>query len=434
LSAINSLGNSTPATASVDTLAAPALATLSSAAISASAVTLNWTLPPGLKANQLPTSFAITRSGGAGTVSLTAPANATSFADTGLLQNTAYTYSVSAVNGSGATPVLGAPSTTAATTQFALPSTVTGFTATSIMASQVNLKWSGGTPAASYTITRKVGANGAVTTSPGVITANGSWTDTTTAAATSYTYTVTAVNGANLSNTATATVTTPVNMTAPTIGTLAATATQITVNWTDRSTNENRFAIERSDNGGAFALITTVATGSTTGTGGARSFVNTTTVPTGFGVVPGNVYTYRVTAQAPALPGATTNQSLPSATVAIDYSTALAPTGLTTTRVQRSTGATSATDRVDLSWTPTVAVANRPAVTGYTIEWSTTANFAAIAGTSTVTGATTAAVTNLSVARGAAAAPVPAAYYFRIRANNAVGNGVPSTPIVVNTL
>jgi hypothetical protein len=165
----------------------------------------------------------------------------------------------------------------------------------------------------------------------------------------------------------------------------------------------------------------------------ARSYVNTTTVPTGFGVVPGTLYTYQVRAQTPAT-GVATNQSLPSASVTIDYSTPLAPANLAVVRVQRST-LTATPDRVDLSWTATAAVANRPAVSGYTIEWSTTPAFTTVTGSYAAAAGSTTATNVITVPRGAAATPAPSAYYFRIRANNVVGNGVPSTVLgPVNTL
>jgi hypothetical protein len=72
-------------------------------------------------------------------------------------------------------------------------------------------------------------------------------------------------------------------------------------------------------------------------------------------------------------------------------------------------------------------------VSGYTIEWSTTAAFTTVAG-SLATGST-ALTGRVNVARGFRATPNPAAYFFRVRATNAVGTGTPSVLAgPVNTL
>jgi fibronectin type 3 domain-containing protein len=432
LTAVNAIGQSAPALAAVDTLAALPLTSLAATVVSDTQLTLNWVPTAPLKPNQVATSYTVTRTGGAGPAVTTSVAHpATTFADSGLAQNTLYTYSVAAVNASGATPVTGTASTAQATTQFTLPSAITALAGVANAATQVTLTWQGGTPAQSYTISRTGGA-GPVSFTAAAPT--GTYVDLTTAGGTAYTYTVTAVNGAQSVTSSPVTVTTPAQINAPTINNASVNTTRIQIAFTDNSNNETRFVVQRSVNGGAFVQIATITGGN--GTGNVSTLNNSTTAPVGFTIAAGNTYAYRVIAQRTTGTGAAlvvTAQSLPSGTVTVVYQAAAAPSNLAVARVQRNTAAgTTSTDRVDLNWTAPTVVANQPALSSYTVEWSRTANFATIAG-SLVTGTTL--PVSVNVARGTAAVPNPAAYYFRVRSTNAVGTSTPSTVLgPVNTL
>ena len=344
VSAVNVDGQSAYAEATVTTLGAPALASLTATPDSPTQITLNWQ-PAAVVGNQTISSYQIVRTGGAGpTVNLVALGNATSIVDAGLVQNTAYTYTVRAMNGSGAAPVYGTAATARATTLYALV-TLNTLSAMANSATQVQLAWTGGVPATSYLIERCTfsAANFACTapTSQWVpsITlpapASG-YLDNSVNANSGYSYRVTASNGPNLSNTLLRSVLTPggalvnppINLAAVPSFTLA----RITLTWTDTATNETAFIVERSLDGVNFSQVG-VAAPRTGSTGRTRDFIDSS-------VSPGVTYTYRVMAQN--VTGTVTSNSLPSNTVTVDYFL-LAPTGLAA-RIAR-------TNRITLNWT-----------------------------------------------------------------------------------
>ena len=157
----------------------------------------------------------------------------------------------------------------------------------------------------------------------------------TAVAATAYSYRVKATNtvgstvpnypGLTVESAWTNTVTVPAiaqpPITAPAnlVATIA-TATRVTLTWTDLSNNENNFAIWRSTNGGAFAqigtLTRTLAQGSATG--GTVTFNSN-------GVSVGNTYAYYVTAVKTSIPAGVSN---PSNTVTVPFTVPAAPTSL----------------------------------------------------------------------------------------------------------
>ncbi len=351
LNAVNAVGSSALVSASAYTLGAPALASLSATANSPTQVTLAWT-PAALVRAQTVTGYNIVRSGGAGAASFSAAANATSFIDTGALQNTAYTYTVNAVNANGLTPVAGATSSTSVTTPYAAAGTLTGLAAVSnATATQVTVTWSGGVPATSYLVERctATAANFNCTAASSVwlpaVTVNApatSYADTAVAANTTYAYRVTGTNGTNptLSNTVTATVKTPggVVVIAPTgLGAVVSfTLGRISLTWTDAATNETAFIIERSTDGVNFSQVGTAAprTGST---GLTRTF-NDTAVSLGVS------YFYRVMAQN--VTGTVISNSPPSNVVKIDYFLS-APSGLT--------ASIASATRITLNWVDTTS-------------------------------------------------------------------------------
>ena len=109
---------------------------LTAAATGATSVQLAWT-----DNSSDEVGFAIERAAGAGAFVLvaTAPANATSFADTGLLPTTSYTYRVAAAGAAGLSGYSNAA--TATTGQLVAPAAPSSLTATTIAADAVALSW-----------------------------------------------------------------------------------------------------------------------------------------------------------------------------------------------------------------------------------------------------------------------------------------------------
>ena len=147
--------------------------------------------------------------------------------------------------------------------------------------------------------------------------------------------------------------------------------------------------VERSDNGGSFAPVGTPV--ARIGTGGV-TFVDTS-------VTLGNTYAYRVAATIATQSSAFSN----TATIVVDVPAA--PTGFTATN-----GANQGTGRrVQLNWVD--ASSNE---TGFTIERATNATFTT--GLSSVNvGANLQSYLQSGLTRNTD-------YYFRIRANNALGS------------
>ena len=153
-----------------------------------------------------------------------------------------------------------------------------------------------------------------------------------------YAYEVAAI-GAN--GTGVASTTMPVTVAAPTgVAAVAASATTATVSWFDGSTNETRFLVEQSADGGTtWAVVATPASTTTVASGGSVSVVAS-------GLTGGTTYLFRVTAQLVA--GASTFQS---ASVQTSFTAPVPPAAPVLNPLVASLGS------VALSW---------PAVTGAT--------------------------------------------------------------------
>ncbi|MFM8357131.1 MAG: fibronectin type III domain-containing protein, partial [Verrucomicrobiota bacterium] len=217
------------------------------------------------------------------------------------------------------------------------------------------------------------------------------YTDTTVAANTTYQYRVLAYNTAGNSAAAG-----PVSVTTPDVppaapanlAASAASATSVNLSWTDNSTNEQGFRVERAPNGGSFAQIATTAANAT-------GYTDTTAVP-------GTTYQYRVRAFNAAGNSAyagpvtvTTPQSLPAA-----------PSGLTAT--------SPAKRRVQLAW-----VDNSNNETGFKVERSTNGNSWTLV---TTVGANVTSFSNTCLTSGVL-------YSYRVRATNGAGDSA-NTPTV----
>jgi len=170
-------------------------------------------------------------------------------------------------------------------------------------------------------------------------------------------------------------------------------ATQVQLGWTDNAINETGFVIERSANGGAFAVIDTVGADIVT-------YIDGT-------VVAGNDYTYQVAAANGAGQSGYSNQAIVSVTLPS------APQNLTATNISR-TGFT-------LNWDPFV---NQP--DGFEIQIATDNTFTAIVQSFPDVAADSTSLAISGLTRNTR-------YYIRIRAFNAVGVGPWSQTLQVKT-
>jgi len=258
VSAYTNEANATTSAGAPTTPAAPS--NLTATTVSSSQINLAWTDNASDE-----TGFIVERkTGAAGTFAqiTSLGANVTSFADnSGLAASTQYFYRVAAFNASGNSAYTSeANATTSAST---LPNAPTNLAATAMNSTQIDIAW---TDAASnetgFKIERKTGVVGTyaeITTTAANVT---SYSDNTLTTSTQYFYRVRAFNASgNSAYSGEASATTlsgpsgvPSNLTATAIS-----ATQIDLSWTDGSTNESGFKIERKTGAaGSFAEISSV--------------------------------------------------------------------------------------------------------------------------------------------------------------------------------
>jgi len=246
--------------------------------------------------------------------------------------------------------------------------------------------------------------------------------DTTVVSATTYNYRVLAANlvgdaitpgfstlSADSTPSGIATVITPpVAVVAPTNlqATINGGPLRIVLTWTDSSDNENRFAVWRSVNGGAFTQIGTVTRSAAQriATGGTVTFTNTNAVAA---LVAGNTYNYYVTAVNNTL-----GSSLPSNTATVLFAAPAAPSGLTGTAVRIP--ANNAQDSITLTWTDNANNEN-----SFQIQRATNPTFTRSLTSFTVGANIVPAPSTVTFSQNA---PRPRTYYYRVRATNLVGN------------
>jgi titin len=249
-------------------------------------------------------------------------ANATSYSNTSLSAGVTYSYRIRAydsVNNSGYSNV--ASATTAAP-----PAAPTGLAATAVASSRVNLTWvDNATNETGYKVERS--ADGASFTQIAQLGANVTgYTSTALDATTAYTYRVRAYEGtanySDYSNAASATTLPPPAPPSNLVAT-AVSPSRIELAWTDASTYEQGFRLERSTDGVNFTLLVSPAANATT-------YPNTS-------LIAGQTYTYRIRAYDGA------NNSGYSNVAAATTETLAAPSGLSATPVSSS--------RIDLAWT-----------------------------------------------------------------------------------
>ncbi len=313
-----------------------------------------------------------------------------SFADTGLTPSTAYSYEVAALNGQGLVGPKAGP-VTATTLDVTPPSAPSGLAATAVSSTQIDLGWNAASDPESGIQGYNVYRNG-VRVATALTT---SFSDPGRTPNTSYSYTVTAVNGAGLEGAPSQAlvVTTLPDQTPPGApGGLRATpvsGTQVNLNWTAAGDPESgilRYRIYR--NG--------VLTDSTTGLGYAD-----------VGLTPGTTYTYEVSALNGA--GLEGPRSQPvTVQTSGDLTPPSAPSGLS--------GRAVSDHQIDLDWAP--ATDPESGIQGYNIYRNGT-----LAGHSVTTGFSDPGL-----------AP-NTAYVYTVTAVNGAGiEGPPSQAVTVSTL
>jgi hypothetical protein len=207
---------------------------------------------------------------------------ATAYSDTAVSNGTAYFYKVTAVNAGGESGFSSVVSATpvAPLTVPAAPSQLTAVGGNT----RVTLSWQGSATAASYTVYRSRTATGSTTVVASQVAAT-AFVDGTVANGTRYYYRVRAVNAAGLSpysNQVSAIPNAPLVLPAAPTGLVAAAAssTRIDLTWTDASTNETGFLIERRRGSGSWSQIARTSAN-------AVSFSST-------GLSPNTTYSYRL--------------------------------------------------------------------------------------------------------------------------------------------
>ncbi len=297
----------------------------------------------------------------------------------------------------GGFPTITTKSAYATIIQAVLPAAPSNLTATADAVPQVSLAWTdNANNETGFVVERSDNGGGFVQ----IATLSGadivSYTDTNVALGNLYEYQVAATNAVGTSGYSNIV---QVDMTgtppaAPT-GLVASvlSATQVSLSWTDNATNETGFVVERSDNGGAFAVVTTLPADSVTYLDG------TVAVP--------NSYTYRVAAVNAVGPSAYSNEASVSVTVPP------APTSLSATSITRTS--------LTLNWQY-----NFPQPDGFEVQVSTNSSFTAIVQTFPDVNADQTSLVISGLSRNTR-------YYIRIRGFNAVGVGPWSSTLNVRT-
>jgi titin len=263
--AYNTTGNSAYSNTASDTsLVSPPAApsALAATAVSSSQIDLAWT---DNASNE--DGFRVERKAASDTAYTeiaSLGANTASYSSTGLTANTQYSYRVRAFRNSGSAKSFSAYSNVASgTTPNEPPAAPSDLIATAVSTSQINLAWTdNATTEDGFKIERKAASDTAYSeiASPGANTT--SYSDSTLTANTLYSYRVRAHNaGGNSAYSNEAHATTPASVPNPPSNLVATTISknQIDLTWTDNSSNENGFRIERKvDVGGTYAQIDSV--------------------------------------------------------------------------------------------------------------------------------------------------------------------------------
>ena len=205
----------------------------------------------------------------------TLPAGTVSFSSTGLSASTTYSYRVRASNSAGYSGYSNtASATTPAAPSSTPPTAPANLGATAVSSSQINLAWSDlssnengfiiqrSTDNYNFVQVATVGANVA------------SYSNSGLAANTTYYYRVQATNSAGasaFSNGASATTQQTPPAAPSNLAANAISGTQVQLSWTQNSSNESDFSIERSPNASSWSIIGTVGANMTSYTDGGLS-------------------------------------------------------------------------------------------------------------------------------------------------------------------
>jgi hypothetical protein len=245
---------------------------LAAAAVSRTQVDLRWTDASGNE-----TAFQVERNGA---VVATVPAGSTAFSDTGLAEDTAYTYRVRARNGAGASLW---SNTASATTLDTPPTAPSNLVAQGVSFQRIDLTWTASDDADYYEIE---------SSTDGVAFAFHRRSTGTTAMLfelqpdTTYFFRVRGVNSGGpspYSNVASARTEATAPLAPSGLTATAVSRSRIDLAWTDGSTSEDRFDVERATDGRSFRLLASVGPNVT-------RFSDTSKLR------PGTTYTYRVRA------------------------------------------------------------------------------------------------------------------------------------------
>ncbi len=242
---------------------------LKASAISATQVSVTW------KDNSSDeTEFRLQRSANGGStwtqVAIVA-ANATSYSDTGLQPSTSYGYRIQSCSSAGCSSYSNAATATTPAPPAQPPAAPTNLGATATSATRVDLTWKdNSTDETEFRLQRSTDG-GTTWTQIATLAPNArSYADTTVRASTAYAYRIQSCSSAgcsSYSNAATATTpaAAPTAPAAPSgLQAEAASATRVDLTWTDNSTDETEFRLERSADGGStWAQIATPATNAT---------------------------------------------------------------------------------------------------------------------------------------------------------------------------
>jgi titin len=380
-SADSSYSNTASATTLPDPPAAPS--GLTASAVSSSQINLAWT---DNSANE--SGFKIERSlsvsSGFAQIAIVA-ANVTSYGDSGLAAGTTYYYRVRAYNTGGDS---GYSNTASATTSAPAgpPAAPTSLTASAVSTSQINLAWAdNSTNESGFKVERSLTASSSGFAQIATVGANvTSYSDSGLSANTTYYYRVRAYNAggdSGYSNTAAVRTLAPLPAAPSSLTATAVSISQINLAWTDNSTDESGFKIERSLAGGAFGQIATVGANVTT-------YSDT-------GLAMGTAYYYRMRSYNANGSSAYSNIAL---TCTLETAPA-APSSLTASTVS--------TSEINLSW-----MDNASNEDGFYVErsLSVTSGFAEIA----ALGANVRTYGDAGLAAGTT-------YYYRVRAHNSGG-------------
>jgi fibronectin type 3 domain-containing protein len=274
------------------------------------------------------------------------------------------------------------------------PNAPTGLTATLQAGPQVSLGWTDNATNETGYVVERSDNGGAFLQIASLPADSVSFTDMNVAIGNSYEYQVVATNsaGSSYSNIVQVDVTQTPPAAPSDLAANLVSATQVDLSWTDNATNETGFVVERSDNGGTFAVIATLAADSV-------SYTDVT-------VAAPNSYTYQVAATSSA-------GSSYSNTASVSVTLPPAPTNLSAGNVSR-TGFT-------LNWEY-----NFPQPDGFEVQVSTNSSFTALVQTFADVAADQTSLVISGLTRNTR-------YYVRIRAFNALGTGPWSSTLQVRT-